>query len=178
MDAKTLCLGVLTLGDATGYEIKKQFEEGPFAYFHAVGFGSIYPALAKLGDEGLVTCTEQAQDGRPDKKVYSITEAGREVFVKAIHQPPGEDKIRSDTCFVLFFAHLLKEGHRDAVFDGYLEAYRSMIEEMSCEDIARESPGRRFVHGFGLSIYEAVVEYMENNRSLLAEEWDGGEQKR
>ena len=29
MDAKTLCLGVLTLGEATGYEIKKAVEEGP-----------------------------------------------------------------------------------------------------------------------------------------------------
>src|SRR3546814_8991519 len=34
MDAKTLCLGVLSRGAASGYEIKKAFEEGPFSHFH------------------------------------------------------------------------------------------------------------------------------------------------
>ena len=33
MDAKTLCLGVLLRGEASGYEIKKAFEEGPFSQF-------------------------------------------------------------------------------------------------------------------------------------------------
>ena len=40
MDVKTLCLGVLTLGDASGYEIRKQFEEGPFAHFFGASYGS------------------------------------------------------------------------------------------------------------------------------------------
>src|SRR5690606_26574731 len=33
MDVKTLCLAVLFREEATGYEIKKAFEEGPFAHF-------------------------------------------------------------------------------------------------------------------------------------------------
>ncbi|MCZ6511637.1 MAG: PadR family transcriptional regulator, partial [Alphaproteobacteria bacterium] len=48
MDTKTLCLGVLTHGDASGYEIKKALEDGPFGHIQEIGFGSIYPALAKL----------------------------------------------------------------------------------------------------------------------------------
>jgi len=39
MDVKTLCLGVLNRGEASGYEIKKQCEEGPFSHFYAAGFG-------------------------------------------------------------------------------------------------------------------------------------------
>ena len=48
MDARTLCLGALELGDASGYEIKKLYEEGDLSHFYAVGFGSIYPALTRL----------------------------------------------------------------------------------------------------------------------------------
>ena len=33
MDVKTLCLGVLHFGDATGYEIKKMVEDGMFNHF-------------------------------------------------------------------------------------------------------------------------------------------------
>ena len=53
MDVKTLCLGVLTEGDKTGYEIKRCFEEA-FSHFFGAGFGSIYPALADLSRRGLV----------------------------------------------------------------------------------------------------------------------------
>ena len=65
MDTKTLCLGVLTRGDASGYEIKKAFEDGPFGHIQEIGFGSIYPALAKLLQDDLVTVTQYAQAGRP-----------------------------------------------------------------------------------------------------------------
>ena len=76
MDVKTLCLGVLTEGDKTGYEIKQRFEEA-FSHFFGAGFGSIYPALAELSRQGLVTCQSVEQDKRPDKKVYSLTAAGQ-----------------------------------------------------------------------------------------------------
>jgi len=60
MDVKTLCLGVLSLGDASGYEIRKMFEEGPFAHFHHASFGSIYPALSPLLDAEQVTWAVEA----------------------------------------------------------------------------------------------------------------------
>ena len=80
MDVKTLCLAVLFQGEATGYEIKKAFEEGPFAHFQRASFGSIYPSLSRLLAEGLAEAEAHEQDGRPDKKVYRLTAAGREAF--------------------------------------------------------------------------------------------------
>src|SRR3546814_15551348 len=67
MDVKTLCLGVLSRGEASGYEIKKAFEEGPFSHIHHASFGSIYPALNALSAEGLVAVRAQAQNTRPAK---------------------------------------------------------------------------------------------------------------
>ncbi len=63
MDVKTLCLAVLFQGEATGYEIKKAFEEGPFAHFQRASFGSIYPALSKLLVEELAEA-EARQGGQ------------------------------------------------------------------------------------------------------------------
>lgn len=83
MDIRTLCLGVLTMGDATGYEIKKIFEDRLDLIFHA-SYGSIYPALNRLTDEGLVSCEEFVQEKRPDKKIYSITAKGRYSFLEEI----------------------------------------------------------------------------------------------
>ncbi|HEY3858944.1 MAG TPA: PadR family transcriptional regulator, partial [Gammaproteobacteria bacterium] len=53
MDVKDLCLGALTYGDATGYDLKKFFES-TFSHCFLAGYGSIYPALAELTEEQLV----------------------------------------------------------------------------------------------------------------------------
>lgn len=167
MDAKTLCLGVLMLGRASGYEIKKEFEDGPFAHFHAAGFGSIYPALNTLKAEGLVTCMEMEQDGRPDKKVYSITENGREAFRRALHKEPAPDSFRSEAIFMMFFGHLLDRAHLRHVYDQYFARYRARVDRMAQQDMTGRPADRRFVHGLGLAVYRASLGYMEQNQDLL-----------
>ena len=73
LDVKTLCLGVLTRGDMTGYQIKKHFEEA-FSHFFVAGFGSIYPALGDLAQAGLVTCHDVEQTGRIDAGIDHRTD--------------------------------------------------------------------------------------------------------
>jgi len=167
MDAKTLCLGMLTQGEASGYEIRKAFEDGPFHHFFDVGYGSIYPALGRLDEAGLVSCRAEAQDKRPDKKVYSITPEGQRAFVEALMEPPAPDKLRSEFLFLLFFADLLPAHHVEHVVEGRLAEIRGALDRMeSCagEDMG---PSHDFVHGYGLAIYHAVATYLEENRHLL-----------
>jgi PadR family transcriptional regulator AphA len=76
MDVKTVCLGMLTDGPASGYDMKKCFES-TFSHFFPAGYGSIYPALATLAQDGLVAFEEIPQEGKPDRKIYTITSTGR-----------------------------------------------------------------------------------------------------
>jgi len=167
MDAKTLCLGVLMLGDASGYEIRKMFEEGPFAHFQDVGYGSIYPSLSRLAEEGLVAISGAPADGRPEKKVYRATDAGRAAFRSALARPPASDKVRSDTCFLMFFAEHLDPAHLRAVYDEYLALHRAQVAFMQTLSPEGVSKGRLFVRGLGLAYYQAIAAYMEENRDLL-----------
>jgi len=164
MDVKTLCLGVLSLGDASGYEIRKMFEEGPFAHFHQASYGSIYPALSKLLEEKHVSCTVEAQDGRPDKKVYSLTDSGLGRFRKGLSKTPDHDRVRSETLFMLFFADQLEDDHLQKVYDDYVAQYRFFVEKLQGLDNTGLSRGRKFVRGFGLAFYQGVLQYMEENR--------------
>jgi DNA-binding PadR family transcriptional regulator len=167
MDVKTLCLGVLVLGDASGYEIKKHFEEGPFSHFHAAGFGSIYPALGALLADGLVTCMEMSQEGRPDKKVYSITEAGRRAFGSELQKSPSPDSYRSEVIFMMFFGDLLDPDHLAEIYERYLAINRAKVDCLSDPDCTVAARGRRFVRGLGLAVSSAIVDYMENNKGVL-----------
>ncbi len=174
MDIRTLCLGVLSRGDATGYEIKKSFEEGPFGHIHAASFGAIYPALGALSDAGMVLGTEMAQEKRPDKKVFSITERGRTALCEALMAPPGEDKVRSDFLFILFFAHYLPVPRLAELIDNRIAWYCGTLERMESCDHESSRPGEVFVHGLGLAVYRAAADYLTANRERLLEEVSAG----
>ena len=69
-------LGLLSYGDMTGYEIMAIFRDS-LAFFWNASTSQIYRELQHLEDGGLATSCVQEQDGRPNRRVYSITEAGR-----------------------------------------------------------------------------------------------------
>lgn len=173
MDVKTLCLAVLFQGEATGYEIKKAFEEGPFAHFQRASFGSIYPALSRLLAEGLAEARAQEQDGRPDKKVYRLTEAGRAAFHAAIGQEPEPDQFRSDMLFLLYFARQMPRRRVSALLDRYVDSYRAQAARIEACRAQRAAsgqeidPGRWLVSGFGVAIYRAAADYLVQNRDAL-----------
>ena len=63
MKIETLCLAILSFGEATGYDIRKCAMEGPFDYFLECSYGSIYPDLNRLWQQGFI---ERRKEARPD----------------------------------------------------------------------------------------------------------------
>ena len=116
MDVKTLCLGLLSINEACGYDLKKEFES-IFKHFYSAGYGSIYPALADLAENGLVSCREIPQEGKPDRKTYSITESGRKAFDDALQNTNPQHKMRSEFLAMLYFADLMEADHLRTLMD-------------------------------------------------------------
>jgi DNA-binding PadR family transcriptional regulator len=171
MDVRTLCLGVLTHGEATGYEVKQYFENA-FAHFHAAGFGSIYPALATLADEGLVTVTGVERDGRPDKKVYRITAAGEAAFVDALATARPRQKVRSEFLVLLFFARMMTLDRVEDVLKMKAAFYRQMLDTLNRHEEAACGPigaGPRFTLDFGRAVYGAALAHVEREGPALLE---------
>ena len=169
IDAKTLCLGVVSRRPASGYQIRKEFDEGGFRYFFDAGFGSIYPALKQLHADGLIATSEADEGDRPDKKVYAITSAGRAALLRSLMQMPAEDKVRSEFMFVMIFAHLLPPQYLDRVIDERVTTFRRILDWMNdCGD-GELKPGERFVLDLGRTVYAAEIEYLEAHRRKLVE---------
>ncbi|MHB8484004.1 MAG: PadR family transcriptional regulator [Nitrospiria bacterium] len=169
MDVKTLCLGALSLGDATGYDIKKLFEEA-FSHFFVAGYGSIYPALEKLAEEGNVSYQRQHQEKRPDKKVFSLTSAGREALVQELINTPPKEKCRSEFLVLMFFAHLLPPQRLAEVLEQYLDENKKnlkMLEELEKRNCP---PGIKFTIRYGLATTKAAIRSVEQSRDALIHE--------
>ncbi|MDG2377250.1 MAG: PadR family transcriptional regulator [Woeseiaceae bacterium] len=172
MDVKTVCLGMLTDGPASGYDMKKCFESS-FGHFFPAGYGSIYPALAALARSGLVEFEKILQEGKPDRKVYSITEKGREELIRGLSNSDPSHKIRSEFLATLWFAHLMSEEHINTVIDGKLEEIEKFLHVIDqfpdCEcDSAQK--GALFVAGFGKHMASEFRKYIHNNRDMLTDE--------
>ena len=161
MDVKTICLGILSFGDATGYEIKKKLE-GPFNHFYDASFGSIYPALGKLSEAGLVLRNEHVQDKRPDKKVYRITPKGRLALTDDLAKPSGPDRIRSNFLATLLFSDALEPGQIDGLIAARIDLHRKTLAELK-GDAQDMATGNGFVCGYGVAIHEAALNYLEEH---------------
>jgi DNA-binding PadR family transcriptional regulator len=169
MDVKTLCLGALIEGDKTGYEIKRRFEDS-FSHFFVAGYGSIYPALADLTRRRLVECTSVSQEKRPDKKVYSLTERGRDALIKELMAAPPRHKVRSEFLVLMVFAHLLPPAKVAEIADAMVAQWGAMLASIG-DCLADEgealAPGMRFAAGYGRAVLGAAKRYVEENAPLL-----------
>lgn len=155
------------MGEATGYEIKKAFEEGPFGHFIEASYGAIYPALGRLTDEGLVACRSETHPGRPERKIYSLTGSGRRSFEGALTATPGPDRFRSDFLFLMLFAEHVPPKRLHELIEERLDDYREKLAQIESHQDADLPRGLKFVQGHGRAIYAAAIGYIEDNRHLL-----------
>ena len=87
MSLRYALLVTLLDGDASGYELAKRFDIRVAAYWHAQP-PQLYAELGKLEADGLVGAETVVQDRRPNKRMFSITEAGQAALREWLETPP------------------------------------------------------------------------------------------
>lgn len=91
MKLEYLILGNLKLNPGTGYDFKKFLDtEGRYGRARAP-LSQIYKTLQRMANKGWLTVEEIPQDGKPDRKVYSVTPRGFEVLVNWLSAPHKPD---------------------------------------------------------------------------------------
>lgn len=168
MNVRTLCLGVLTAGEASGYEIKKEIEEGLFSHFIEASFGSIYPALTQLHAEGLLTVRAEEQTGKPDKKVYAITEAGTRALSSALAVVPAKDRYKSEFLFQMLLQEFISPQVMLTAIDKQLSDIRHDLSRIAeCRATEPALPGSEFVADYGEAVLRASLACLEQKRAEL-----------
>jgi len=102
-------LALLAKEPAHGYELKAQLEQIFGEAYPSPNIGQIYVTLQRLERDGLVQSQDVVQATRPNKRVYELTDAGREALVTWIDRPSGGPRVRDD-----FFMKLVLSPHAGA----------------------------------------------------------------
>jgi PadR family transcriptional regulator, regulatory protein AphA len=88
-------LAGLVRGPRSGYDLT-QWMRSETSHYFAVGHNRIYPALSELERDGLVVHEVVPSDRGPERKVYSITDAGREALLSWVDSPVVERQVRDE----------------------------------------------------------------------------------
>ena len=89
-NAELALLTILGEKPSHGYEIEQVIEERGMREWTEIGFSSIYYLLKKLGQEGLVEGTLEETGRGPARKVYHLTQAGRDALREGVLEALSE----------------------------------------------------------------------------------------
>ena len=169
MNVRTLCLAILNIQDATGYEIKKLSTDGEFQHFVEVSYGSIYPALSKLEEDCMVSSHIATQDGKPNRKIYSITPEGRLEFINLINVLPKPDKYKSEFLLLSLNADIASRALLEQAIDGQLNQFASEMEMLDNLLTDCDQPALIWTANYGRRVMEAKIKYLKENKGRLLE---------
>ncbi|BCJ90421.1 hypothetical protein IZ6_11560 [Terrihabitans soli] len=167
MNIRTICLAILAHGEASGYDLKKHWEDGPFFHLGGASFGSIYPALARLEQEGLVASREETQPGKPPRRVYSLTAAGSKAFIEDMSAAPEPDVFRSHFGIIALCAPFLSRETVARAIDERLAQQRAEVSTLEPLVESERHSTSGWLVDWGVTQFKNEIAFIEKNRSRL-----------
>lgn len=143
-------LGFLNYKPLSGYDLKKIFDTS-VRHFWAADLSQIYRTLTRLTEHGWVEMEVVEQDDRPDRKVYSITGAGRDELRRWLTAPLRPHAPHSAELIQVFFAAQLSDEEMLAMFERAADQVRAVLQQY--EQIPQEA--------------EAYAAYVESPREFF-----------
>ena len=179
---KYVLLGFLNYTPMTGYELKQFMDESTSNFWHAKQ-SQIYTTLKKLEKDGMVESHIEPQEGRPDRRVYEITDAGRNDLDLWLAQPEIELESRKELLLVkLFFSantdqgklltqlRLLRDLHQRQM-EQYETATRDYITQISSglPQLAKDAELWDMTRRFGVLFEEMYVRWLDETIEKIEE---------
>jgi DNA-binding PadR family transcriptional regulator len=143
-------LGLLARAPGSGYDLIRLMEE-PIGFFWHARRSQIYPELARLERAGMVAHVVVEQREWPDKKVYSITDAGRTALAQWAGEPMAIPPERDEFMLKVYSLWLAEPRRARSLIEKYAsehadrlaryEAIRDSVEREAPDDLRRpDSP--------------------------------------
>jgi PadR family transcriptional regulator, regulatory protein AphA len=169
-------LAFLDFSPMSGYDLKKFFDQS-VAHFWSATQSHIYKSLEGSEQKGWVEAKIVPQEGKPNRKVYAITDAGRQELRRWLTSPLPLEPVREGWLIQVFFAHSLANEEIAALFEqrvqeieNRLQAYKGPAQaaiEQNAEMIGLERAKElwQITLDYGVAYYEFELEW---NRRMAA----------
>jgi DNA-binding PadR family transcriptional regulator len=168
---KHALLGLLAQRPMHGYELKNAFEEAVGTLWE-LNIGQIYNTLRLLERDGLVEMQGEEQEGRgPPRKVYGVTQAGRQELAQWLAEPVRQPQRLKDEFYVKLVFTRLGGGDVDALIWNQRQAYLQVLRQLN--DLRAEvdpihEPFTALLLEGGTLHLEADLRWLDRCEELLA----------
>jgi DNA-binding PadR family transcriptional regulator len=125
-------LGLINYRPTTGYELKATFDKSIHFFWNAT-LPQIYRTLNQMQQKGWLTLTVEHQNGKPSRKVYHITKAGKEEFKRWLAEPPEMPEPRHAMLLKIFFGHHMKPSQFAAHLRAWQEHHANLLQRYEGE---------------------------------------------
>ena len=163
-------LGFLDYQPMSGYDLKKFFDQS-VAHFWSATQSHIYKALENLEDEGMVESQIIQQEGKPNRKQYKITKAGRAELRRWVSTPLPVEAKREAWLIQVFFAHNITNAEIASLFENRIERLRKSLSQCrlaqkNIDENSKKVDSKRLESLWQLTL-DYGVNYFENEISWL-----------
>jgi DNA-binding PadR family transcriptional regulator len=166
-------LALLANGPAHGYELKQALEQRFGSVLPPLNAGQIYTTLSRLERDGFVDDDAVAQNGRPNKRVYRLTEAGQHELAGWVRDATPASRLKDDFFIKLVLARSAGIADPLELIDRQRAAYLQALREL--DDVAAQTNGddtaALLVEGAALHL-EADLKWLDLcEQRMGAERW-------
>jgi len=150
----------------TGYDIKKRIQSALSAATNA-SYGTLYPTLHKLLSEHAVEVQEVMQMSRPSKKVYHITERGRQELIDWLRQPAAADQVKREFLLKLYLAKGLPDDTLRSLLAKRRDETEAQLKTLKAEMKSASDRYQEWVIDYALAIAKAEIEWITQLETQL-----------
>lgn len=167
---ENLALGLLMDGPKHGYQLYQDYEL-LFLPIWKAGRSKFYAALSALHDAGNLNAVTELQNDRPPRKIYRLTESGRERFLTWLYQPVTPMRaVRVEFLAKLRFFTLLKLPNPEALIDAQIDSCQRMLAAQSTlPHLAEDDPFSILVFEFRHKQILWILDWLHSCRTHLVE---------
>lgn len=97
-------LGLIQYKPATGYDLKAAFQKS-ITFFWNAALPHIYRTLKQMEGQGWIISVTEHQEGKPSRKVYQSTAAGKQELRRWLAEPPDRPEPRLPMLVKVFFGN-------------------------------------------------------------------------
>jgi DNA-binding PadR family transcriptional regulator len=139
MSVSHTLLGLLEAGYTHGYDLKRTHDE-LFRGERPLAYGQVYATLARLLRNGLVSAEGAEAGGGPDRKLYSITDAGVTDLDQWLSTPERPAEYLQNTLYTKVVLALMSSRSAASILDAqraeHLTAMREYTRRKESGDLA------------------------------------------
>ncbi|MCI8369764.1 MAG: PadR family transcriptional regulator [Clostridia bacterium] len=131
---ENVILGLLLLQSRTIYQLRKRINEG-LHLMYSCSMGSIQAAIKKLLRHGHISFSEIYENGKL-KKIYSITDIGKNYFVDWLSSPIDNDTVKNPELSKIYFLGFAEKETRIKLIENHIADLEKVCSDLEkiCEN--------------------------------------------